>query len=106
IIRSGCASTNDFQLLKPARGRVIRCEWQTATARASVASKNFGVVFNFKRLLIIYWTCSFDAAPLPTTDFLISRGEYSDTGTSKLTPARIETPRAWPIFSADCAFLL
>ena len=39
-------------------------------------------------------TCSFDAAPLPTTDFLISLGEYSLIGILQCAAASIAAPRA------------
>jgi hypothetical protein len=35
----------------------------------------------------MYWTCCFDAFPLPTTAFLTSRGEYSASGRPPATAA-------------------
>ena len=99
ITRSGFASTNDFQFLNLERGEEILNAWHIATASASVESKCLGVVWICSIDIIIYCTCFFDAAPLPVTAFFISRGEYSVTGISEFTPARIATPRACPNIS-------
>ena len=44
-------------------------------------------------------TCSFSAAPKPTTASLMARGAYSNTGTAVGT-AHSAAPRAWPSFRA------
>ena len=44
----------------------------------------------------MYCTCSFVAAPVPQTAFLISAGGYSWTARCDCSPASRITPRAWP----------
>src|SRR5579862_7965577 len=103
--RWGCAATNDFQFVYDFFGVRMRWRWQTATASASVTSNRVEPFFIARMEWIMYCTCCFEAAPLPTSAFFTSRGEYSDIGTLFVIAASIATPRAWPSFNADCAFL-
>jgi hypothetical protein len=57
------------------------------------------------RRLTINWTCSFCAAPVPTTASFTSRGAYSNTRGRTENVALSAAPRACPSFSALSAFL-
>src|SRR5690606_41785661 len=80
-------------------------EWHTATARPSVASRNSGVSLKLSNVCNMAATCSLLALPLPVTDCLILRGEYSNIGISRLNAAAIATPWARPSLSISCMFL-
>ena len=66
--------------------------WQTATAKASVASRNWMCSEIGYIRQSIAETCSLEALPLPVIDCLILRGEYSWTS----MPACIEAAMTMP----------
>src|SRR5687768_1780366 len=76
-----------------------RCDpitYARAAATPSAASEGFGADFRRSSRVSMNCTCSFVAAPEPTTDFLISAGDISCTRTPACCPARSMTPRACP----------
>lgn len=76
-----------------------------ATARASVASNVSGLSVTLTSRCIMAATCSLEALPLPVTDCLMRRGEYSEMGMSRYSAAAMATPCARPNLSIDCTFL-
>ena len=51
-------------------------------------------------------TCSFGALPCPTTDCFTCSAVYSATGSSFITSAVMQAPRAWPSISVACGLTL
>ncbi len=81
------------------------CAWVRATASASAASACSFIAERFSSSRTMCWTCSLSAAPLPTSDCLITRGAYSLIASLRRTTVAIAAPRACPSLSADIADL-
>src|ERR1035437_1582868 len=72
----------------------------SAHATPSAASAGCGALLRCSRRATMNCTCSFVAAPRPTTVFLMSAGAYSWMVTPARAPASSTTPRACPSTTA------